>query len=229
MTIVSVNANIRSYVTAVEAALVPLSDAERAVAMAAYMKNHFVFLGIAAPARRAAVKHIPKPELNLVPAIARALWRRKEREYHYIAVDLLAVVAKKLEASAMLMLIEELALKNSWWDSVDGLASVASTVLRHNASTRNIVWAWSVHASFWVNRLAILHQNAWGSMTDEAVLFKLCLAHARNDEFFIRKAIGWALRDYAWSNAASVRVFVDANREKLSPLSVREALKNIAG
>jgi 3-methyladenine DNA glycosylase AlkD len=226
---ITANANIRNYVTAVEAALIPLSDAERAVAMAAYMKNHFVFLGIPAPARRAAVKHIPKPDPNLVHAIARALWRRKEREYHYIAVDLLAMMAKKLEASATLALIEELALKNSWWDSVDGLANVASTVLQHNASTRNIVWTWSAHTSFWVNRLAILHQNAWGSMTDEAVLFKLCLAHSHSDEFFIRKAIGWALRDYAWSNATSVRVFVDANREKLSPLSVREALKNIAG
>ncbi len=221
-------ANVSHYVNAFEAALIPLSDAERAVAMAAYMKNHFVFLGIPAPARRAAVKHIPKPEVNLVHGIARALWRRKEREYHYIAVDLLAAVAKKLEASSTLVLIEELALKNSWWDSVDGLANVASTVLLHNVAERNVVWAWSTHASFWANRLAILHQNAWGSMTDEAVLFKLCLAHAHNDEFFIRKAIGWALRDYAWSNAVAVQTFVDTNREKLSSLSVREALKNIA-
>jgi 3-methyladenine DNA glycosylase AlkD len=219
--------SVTAYVTAVEAALTPLRDNERAIAMAAYMKNHFPFLGIASPARRAAVKSIPKPELAAVHAIARALWKRKEREYQYVAVDLLDTLAKKLDASATLILIEELTLKKSWWDCVDGLAGVGSTVLRHHADARDIVWAWSAHESFWVNRLAILHQNGWNEMTDKKVLFKLCLAHAHNDEFFVRKAIGWALREYAWTNPAAVQTFVEANRNKLSPLSVREALKNV--
>jgi 3-methyladenine DNA glycosylase AlkD len=220
---------ITAYVNAVEAALTPLRDNDRAIAMAAYMKNHFPFLGIASPARRAAVKHIPKPELAAVHAIARALWKRKEREYQYTAVDLLDALAKKLDTSTTLNLIEELALKKSWWDCVDGLAGVGSTVLRHNVDARDIVWAWSGHESFWVNRLAILHQNGWGETTDKKVLFKLCLAHtnANNDEFFVRKAIGWALRDYAWKNPKAVQTFVEANRSKLSALSVREALKNI--
>jgi 3-methyladenine DNA glycosylase AlkD len=103
--------SVAAYVNAVEAALTPLRDSERAVAMAAYMKNHFPFLGIPSPARRAAVKHIPKPELADVHAIARALWKRKEREYQYIAVDLLNALAKKLDASTTLNLVEELALK----------------------------------------------------------------------------------------------------------------------
>jgi 3-methyladenine DNA glycosylase AlkD len=223
--------SVTEYVNSIEAALTPLRDSERAIAMAAYMKNHFPFLGIPAPARRTAVRRIAKPEPKAVHAITRALWKRKEREYQYVAVDLLNALAKKLDASTTLMLIEELALEKSWWDCVDGLASVGSTVLRHNADARDIVWAWSEHESFWVNRLAILHQNGWGEMTDEKVLFKLCIshtkAHAHKDEFFVRKAIGWALREYAWTNPTAVQTFVEANRTKLSALSIREALKNV--
>ncbi|MGA8513220.1 MAG: DNA alkylation repair protein, partial [Burkholderiaceae bacterium] len=75
---------------------------------------------------------------------------------------------------------------------------------------------------------AILHQKRWGALTDSKVLFTLCLAHAHNEEFFVRKAIGWALRDYAWTNPRAVQTFVDANRNTLSALSAREALKNVS-
>jgi 3-methyladenine DNA glycosylase AlkD len=78
-----------------------------------------------------------------------------------------------------------------------------------------------------VNRLAILHQLGWRGDTDQEVLFTICLAHTGNEVFFIRKAIGWALRDYAWSNPAAVQTFVKANLTTLSKLSVREALKNV--
>jgi 3-methyladenine DNA glycosylase AlkD len=217
-----------TYVNAVKDALTPLRDDTRAIAMASYMKNHFRFLGVQTRTRRMAIRAIPKPEPATVHAIARALWRRKEREYHYVAVDLLKSMAKKLDVTATLGLLEELALKNSWWDCVDGLAGVGSAVLLQNLDARKVVWEWSSHKSFWVNRLAILHQNGWGEKTDHKVLFRLCLAHAHNDEFFVRKAIGWALRDYAWVNPIAVKRFVEANREKLSPLSSREALKNVS-
>jgi 3-methyladenine DNA glycosylase AlkD len=219
---------VNGYVNAVEAALTPLRDSERAKAMAAYMKHHFQFLGIPTPARRKAIKGLAKPETTAVPAIARALWKRKEREYHYVAVDLLASMVKKLNPLTTLALVQELALTHSWWDSVDGLASVGSTLLRRHSDARDVVWEWSAHESFWINRLAILHQNGWGDMTDKKMLFKLCLAHGHNEEFFIRKAIGWALRDYAWIHPQAVQAFVDANRSNLSTLSAREALKNIS-
>jgi 3-methyladenine DNA glycosylase AlkD len=218
---------VSTYVNAVEAALTPLRDDTRAAVMAAYMKHHAPFLGIPTPLRREAVKAIPKPELSLVHAIARALWQRSEREYHYVAIDLLKRSANRLDPVSSLLLVEALALNNSWWDSVDGLASVASTVLRQHPNARGIVRAWAVHESFWVNRLAILHQNGWGPLTDQALLFELCLAHAHTQEFFIRKAIGWALRDYARHKPNEVRNFVQANRHSLSALSVREALKHI--
>jgi 3-methyladenine DNA glycosylase AlkD len=86
---------------------------------------------------------------------------------------------------------------------------------------------WSTHPSFWVNRLAILHQLGWRHDTDGIVLFRLSPAHAADREFFIRKAIGWALRDYAWSNATAAQRFVRENRAQLSAVPVREALKNV--
>ncbi len=223
----SLKKSVTTYVNAVEAALTPLRDDARALAMAAYMKDHFPFLGIPSPARRVAVKAIAKPDVAAVPAIVRALWKRNEREYHYVAVDLLGAFAKKLDAPATLALIGELALKDSWWDTVDGLANVGSDLLLRDAHARDIVWTWSAHESFWVNRLAILHQNHWRGATDEKVLFKLCLAHAHNEEFFVRKAIGWALREYAWAKPAAVQAFVETHRATLSALSAREALKNI--
>ena len=224
---VSPSPSTSSHVAAVRAALEPLRDRERAIAMAAYMKDRFLFLGIPAPARRAAIKPLAKPAPATVPAIARALWKRKEREYHYVAVDLLAATVKKLDAAATLALIEELALVHSWWDTVDGLSGVSAAILRDNPALRAIVWRWSAHDVFWINRLAILHQLGSGEHTDADVLFKLCLRHARNPEFFVRKAIGWALRDYAWSRPDDVRAFVAAHRSTLSALSMREALKNI--
>jgi 3-methyladenine DNA glycosylase AlkD len=219
----------KAYLSAVESALIPLADNQRAGAMAAYMKGHFVFLGIAAPARRAATKPIKIPDPEDVPAIVFALWARPEREYQYVALDLLERVAKKLDPAATISLIEELALMNSWWDSVDGLASIANNIFRRNINLRDTAWTWSGHANFWINRMAILHQNGWKHETDQQILFKLCLDHAGKEEFFIRKAIGWALRDYAWCNADAVHHFVRVHRDRLSNLSVREALKNVGG
>ena len=216
------------YRDSVQAVLNPLRDERRAAAMAAYMKGQFAFLGIPTPARRLATKAILRPDPADVHDIVRLFWEQPHREYHYVALDLLAAMAKKLDPQTTLTLIEELSLQNSWWDSVDGFAAIASGVLHRNADLRDIVWRWSAHPSFWINRLAILHQKGWGRDTDTRVLFELCLAHAGNGEFFIRKAIGWALRDYAWVDGAAVQDFATANRDRLSNLSVRQALKNVS-
>jgi 3-methyladenine DNA glycosylase AlkD len=219
---------VAAYLNAVETALVPLRDERRAVAMAAYMKNCFAFLGIPTLVRRGAVKQILKPDPQEVHGIMRALWTWEQREYQYVALDLLVATAKKLDAKTTLGLIRELALAKSWWDSVDGLAGIGRIILFRHPELRYMVREWGSHDSFWVNRLAILHQLGWRDATDTSLLFELCLAHAHSKEFFVRKAIGWALRDYAWTNPDAVRGFVEENRGKLSNLSVREALKNIS-
>ncbi len=215
------------YVANVKAALSPHADPFQAAKMEAYMKDHFPFLGVPAPFRRSATKQLPKQSPALVPRIARALWEQEEREYQYVAVDMLEKAAKTLDPGPTLAMIEELAQAKSWWDSVDGLAGIASNILRRNPEHRGIVENWSAHSNFWINRLAILHQKSWRSETDSALLFRLCLAHAANPEFFVRKAIGWALRDYAWVEPDAVRAFVEKHCDRLSALSNREALKNI--
>jgi 3-methyladenine DNA glycosylase AlkD len=220
-------AQVQRYVNEVVAVLGSVADPERAIAMAKYMKDHFPFLGVASPARRTAVKPLAAPPVEDVLPIANALWTLEEREYQYTAVDLLARFAKKLDPAEALQAIRSLTVSKSWWDSVDGLASVASDVVRANPSYVSVVEQWNIAADFWLNRLAILNQNGWGSETDESRLFQTCLGHASNQEFFIRKAIGWALRDYAWSNARAVQHFIATHRGEFSPLTIREALKNV--
>jgi 3-methyladenine DNA glycosylase AlkD len=216
----------KRYVDEVIGVLEPLADSQRATAMRAYMKDHFSFLGIPSPTRRKAVKTIAKPHPDDVMAIAQLLWDRNEREYQYVAVDLLSSNVRTLEPKSALKLVEKLAVTKSWWDSVDGLASVGSDLLALHPEELATVERWTVHKNMWVNRLAILHQNGLGSNTDADRLFRICLVHANSPEFFIRKAIGWALRDYAWKNPSAVQTFAATHRDVLSPLSVREALKN---
>jgi 3-methyladenine DNA glycosylase AlkD len=217
---------LHQYVAEVVNVLEPLADVDRAKAMRAYMKDHFPFLGIASPVRRKAVKAIEKPETDDVLLIAAKLWELPEREYQYVAVDLLSTSVAKLPPKPALKLIEQLARSKSWWDSVDGLASVSSDLLRQHPDELMTVEAWNEHSDMWVNRLAILHQNGWGHDTDPDRLFRICLHHVASREFFVRKAIGWALRDYAWKNPLAVQEFVATHRGVLSSLSAREALKN---
>jgi 3-methyladenine DNA glycosylase AlkD len=214
------------YVDEVMRVLEALEDPSRAIAMRAYMKDHFSFLGIASPLRRKAVKTVSKPDPLDVMGTAELLWDCDEREYQYVAVDLLSANVRKLQPKPALKLVEKLAVSKSWWDSVDGLASVASDLFALHPSELATIERWSGHKDMWINRLAILHQNGRGNATDAHRLFRICGAHAANPEFFIRKAIGWALRDYAWVNPTAVQQFVATHRENLSTLSIREALKN---
>jgi 3-methyladenine DNA glycosylase AlkD len=220
------NVRVAAYVAEVERSLRSLSDPTTAMAMGKYMKDHFAFLGVKSPARRDAVKPIPAPSVEDVLLIAERLWSSPEREFQYVAVDLLHRWVKKLDGEETLIVIERLARQKQWWDSVDGFASVAATVVRRNPELVSTVNRWSTDTDFWINRLAILNQNGQGVATDETRLFSVCLQHASSSEFFIRKAIGWALRDYAWANPSSVREFVSTHRDRFSPLSRREALKN---
>jgi 3-methyladenine DNA glycosylase AlkD len=111
----------------------------------------------------------------------------------------------------------------SWWDTVDVLASrVVGPV-----AERPIIESWLTSGDLWLERTAILHQLGYGERTDADFLFRSCLTHAASTEFFLRKAIGWALRQYARVDPAAVRGFVAAHADELSGLSRREALKHL--
>jgi len=215
------------HLQALEAALVPLADVERAAAMSAYMRGQFPFLGIPTPARRAAVK----PVLNALRSasagellsLADELWMRPEREYQYAALDLLAMHWKKLDHTHVPALLA-LAQRKSWWDTVDGLASIIGDVLRREHHGMDDALA---HGDFWVRRIALLHQLGWGTSTDLERLFRYALALCHEKEFFIQKAIGWALRDYARHAPDAVRAFLAGPGACLAPLSRREAAKHL--
>lgn len=206
------------------------ADAEQAVAMRAYMKDHFPFFGIMATERRELVKeHVGlhgAPAIDELPAIARSAFALPERELHQVAVDLLMKNAKKL-GPEHLPLLEDVITTKSWWDSVDALAvHVVGVILRkHPKEIAKWNKRWISSEDLWLNRTAIIFQLQWRKDTDQGLLFANIERHASHKDFFIRKAIGWALRALAETDPVAVKAFVAAHA--LSPLSVREALRKL--
>ncbi|MGH3714431.1 MAG: DNA alkylation repair protein [Micromonosporaceae bacterium] len=205
-------------------------DPAKAAAMAGYMKGRFDFLGIPTPQRRALSREVlaaGKPGVAELPGIALACWELPEREYQYFATDLLVRYAARLPAD-FVATAEQLITTKSWWDTVDLLATrvVGSLVTRH-PELRRTMDDWSRHENLWLVRTAILYQLHAGARTDTVRLFGYCAAQAGHRDFFVRKAIGWALRQYARTDPDGVRRFVSVHREELSPLSVREAMKHL--
>lgn len=219
-----------TFTRTVEAALAPLVNAENAAGMRAYMRDRFHYLGIPTPERRAAIKLLIRSfaptDAAALRGAAQALWQMQEREYQYVAVDLLAHHASALTLSDLDWLIE-LAQEKSWWDSVDALVKVIGKIVRASGAKGQRQMDRAVRAeNFWVRRIAMLHQLGWREDTDTVRLFKYADLLAAEKEFFIRKAIGWALRDYAWHDWRAVEKYLKGAREGLSPLSCREAMKN---
>jgi len=201
--------------------------------MAAYMRDQFVFLGVAMPARRDAIRAIVRDataradEATLLAA-AQALWRKREREYQYVAVDVLAACERVLSPQA-LPVLATLVTTKSWWDTVDGLAAnVVGPLVRRTPGLRRTLDAWSGDDNRWLRRTTLLHQLRYGSATDAKRLFAYCVANAADPDFFVRKAIGWALRQYAYADTPAVRSFLETKRQRLSPLSLREAGKHLS-
>ena len=198
--------------------------------MAHYMKDHFAFFGIATPARRAIQRDVLGPWRPSQPelvAFADAAWARPERELQYAACDLLTRNASKCSPT-LLDDLERWIVHKSWWDSVDALAhSVGDLVLAH-PDLAAVMDRWIDADDFWLARVAILHQLGYKAATDADRLFRYCTRRAGDAEFFIRKAIGWALREYAKTDPDAVVAYVGAHEAELSPLSRREALRRIA-
>ncbi|MFB9159631.1 DNA alkylation repair protein [Chromobacterium violaceum] len=216
-------------IDALRAQLTAAADPARAPAMRAYMRGQFDFLGVAAPARRkAAVAWIKSHDTagrDVWLTLAERLWQEPEREFQYVALDLLARHAAELPAASLPRLLALVTAK-SWWDTVDGLAAwVIGGLVRGRRELQTEMDTLAGDGDSWLRRVAILHQLYWKRDTDAGRLFRYCAANAADPEFFIRKAIGWALREYAYTDAEAVRGFVAS--AALSPLSRREALKRI--
>ncbi len=187
-------------------------------------------MGVKMPARRRAV-HQVIAKAGMPPdamATAQQLWEMPEREYQYCALDLLVAHSKKKEQWDNLAIYEGLIQRKSWWDTVDGLAPIVGNHLAKYPEKREAqVQDWLGSGQLWLIRTAIIFQLGYKKQTDAPLLFRTILQAAPHPDFFVRKAIGWALRQYARIDPAAVGSFVVQHGSQLSSLSKREALRRM--
>ena len=219
------------FINKLETAFKESSNPENAHAMVKYMRNHFSFFGIKTEDRRQIFKTICKEnqlEISENPrAIALKLYSKTQRELHYCAIEILIKKIKSNYKIKDIQLIEKLIITNSWWDSVDTIAKniLGEYLLEYPTEIEKVIERFSNSENMWFNRSAILFQLGYKQKTNFDLLKSECEKHKNSNEFFIQKAIGWALREYAKTNPQAVKNYVI--NTNLKPLSKKEALKNI--
>lgn len=199
--------------------------------MAAYMQHRFEFLGVKTPARRAITKDLmtsarTAPADELIEFATRC-WAQPEREFQYVGSDALKSGHRAFSPDHLDDLRGLITCK-SWWDTVDAIASwpIGSIIDRYRDAV-TVMDVWLHDGNISVARTAILHQLRFKNTTDVDRLFRYTLTRAGDTEFFIRKAIGWSLRQYAHTDPDPVVTFVERHHDELSGLTRREALKNV--
>jgi 3-methyladenine DNA glycosylase AlkD len=213
-------------------ALKPLFEQQanptQAEPMKQYMRNQFEFLGIKRPIQDALLKQFVAehglPELAQLESIVRELWAWPEREFHYAALTFLGRHQKQLTPDAV-PLLEYLITTQSWWDTVDAIAShnVGRLLRQYPGCCDGVIGGWRWSDNFWLRRTTLLFQLGYKAETNQALLFGLVEQNSESKEFFIQKAIGWALREYSKVAPEAVQTFVAET--PLAALSRREALK----
>jgi 3-methyladenine DNA glycosylase AlkD len=216
------------YATSLRDHLAQHADPSQIAPMRAYMKNQFAFLGLKSPERvratRAFIAEHGLPSSDEIQHVCWHLWELPERECQYAALDLLDRTSKCLPPEAIDW-TERLIVTKSWWDTVDTLAIhvVGHLFERYPDLRPDWIGRWRVSDNLWLRRTALLFQLRYKRATDTALLFDLIEANRASREFFIQKAIGWALREYSKTDPDAVAAFVA--EISLAPLSRREALK----
>ena len=221
--------------SSIRAALTEAADPSRALGMQAYMKSAMPCLGVAAePLRRvcrALFKDLTWRDGEAWRRDVLAIWRgARFREERYAAIELTGVrAARPFQTLSALPMYEEMIVTGAWWDFVDVLSSNRLwAILQHEGEPmKRAMRAWSTDADMWKRRSAILCQIKAKERTDLDLLYACIEPSLDSREFFLRKAIGWALRYYAWTDPEEVRRYVAAHADRLSRLSQREALKNV--
>ena len=205
------------------------SNPDKTSSMKAYMRNQFEYFGLNSPEMR----EVQKPFLAAVRqqksidwGLVQGLWDAPQRELQYFAVSYLFTLKQRLQSSD-LPKIKALIQQKSWWDTVDSLDALVGHLVRQDETLKDLMLTWSQDPDFWVRRAAIDHQLGFKQATDTALLKATILNNLGSHEFFINKAIGWSLRDYAWTNPTWVSAFLLEYREKLAALSFREAAKHL--
>jgi 3-methyladenine DNA glycosylase AlkD len=223
---------ISDLVDFVRSSLAARADPAKAAGMQAYMKTDMPFYGVQKPGRVAILRDIrsrfvPRAHPEYLESAA-ALWELPHREEKYLAQGF-AVAFPQHVVPGSLPLYLRFIVEGAWWDFVDETAThmIRQLVIGHPEEIWPVIEGWAAGENMWLRRAAILCQVGAKTSTDSDRLFGFCAARAHESEFFIRKAIGWALRDYARTDPDAVARFVTVHRAELSPLSVREASKHI--
>lgn len=224
----SVSEGTRRYVRSLRAHFEQHAHPENVSAMEAYMRNQFKFLGIKTPERTTILKQFIAgyglPELTDLASVLLLLWSGVEREFQYVGCDLLDRFRKQLQPD-ILPTLEQLITTQSWWDTVDALAShtVGDLYQTYPDEVSAYIQSWRHSDNIWLRRTTLLFQLSYKANTDDELLFAVVKENAESDQFFIQKAIGWALREYSKTAPTVVNQFIE--RHSLSALSRREALK----
>ena len=214
-----------------------VADSKRAPQMQAYMKSAMPYLGVTTPLMRKACKAVFR-EATFESAEAwrdavLTLWTWAQyREERYAAIELTGVrQAAGFQTPEAMPMYEEMILTGAWWDLVDGIASarVGPIVAAYPRVMKRMMREWSRSDNLWKRRTSIICQLGAREETDLKLLYDCIEPSLEEKDFFLRKAIGWALRQYAWTDAREVVRYVKEMEERLSPLSRREALKNVGG
>ncbi len=220
---------MHSYLLALEKTFQQHANKTKAAGAKAYLLNQFEFYGIAMTERRKICKDFikanPLSSITEVEKIVKQTWQLPEREWQYLALELLAHYKKQWKISTI-KIIEYCITHKSWWDTVDSIADAwAGEYFKlFPEQMISITGNWNQSENMWLQRCSLLFQKKYKDKTDTKLFSKYIKHLASSKEFFIRKAIGWSLREYAKTNPSWVKKFVESN--ELSPLSKREALKH---
>lgn len=220
------------YVASIKSLFEQNADPTQAASMKKYMRDQFEYLGIKSPQFKALMQeHVAKnglPPVTDLDVILRELWSLPQREFQYAATSFLSRFAKDLPAK-IIKTIEYMLVTRSWWDTVDTISGGALGVhFRRFPEIREKYLAkWRASENFWLRRATILFQLNYKKETDFDLLCEIIRENLNSKEFFINKAIGWSLRQYARVDPNAVKKFVKST--PLHPLSRREAMKHLEG
>ena len=204
-------------------------DSENAAAMSEYMRNLFDFYGLPAPKRREVYRDFIKSEKKVKMVDWEFLdkcYGDKHREFQYLVYDYLLATKQYVSFEDMPKIKNYITTK-SWWDTIDFLCKVIGDVGLRDSRVKDLMIDWSESENIWLKRTAIEHQLGLKDKTDKELLEQIIVNCFGSDEFFVNKAIGWALRDYSKTNPEFVRGFINKYKNTMDSLSVKEASKYI--
>ncbi len=222
--------NAKKYFAPLENAFKNNASPENAIPMKKYMREQFDYFGIKSQQReeiyKAFLKEYGLPELGNLHEYVRYLWEKQQRDFQYTAMSIVDRLVIQADEN-LIDLLEYMIINKSWWDTVDYIAArpVGNYFIKFPKQIKPITEKWMSSGNMWLQRSALLFQLKYKKNTDEKLLYDYITRLAEHKDFFIRKAIGWTLREYSKINPKSVEKFIKSHT--LSPLSVKEGMRRI--